>query len=131
MSLLTPLAAGLLGLWASRLVLRPVGEVSTAAAQIAGGDLSARLDVSADPDLRSVSESFNSMVDALTDRMERDQRFAGDVSHELRSPLTTLSTAASVLDSKRDELSPGPVELPIWWLRRSRGSRSSSKRSSS
>jgi len=103
---LTPLAAGLLGLWASRLVLRPVGEVSTAAAEIAGGNLGARLEVSADPDLRSVSESFNAMVDALTDRMERDQRFAGDVSHELRSPLTTLSTAASVLDSKREELSP-------------------------
>jgi two-component system, OmpR family, sensor histidine kinase MtrB len=103
---LTPLAAGLLGLWASRLVLRPVGEVSTAAAQIAGGDLGARLEVSPDPDLRSVSESFNAMVDALTERMARDQRFAGDVSHELRSPLTTLSTAASVLDSKREELSP-------------------------
>jgi two-component system sensor histidine kinase MtrB len=101
---LTPLAAGLLGLWASRLVLRPVGDVSTAAARIAGGDLDARLEVWPDPDLQRVSESFNSMVEALTDRIERDQRFAGDVSHELRSPLTTLATAASVLRSRREEL---------------------------
>jgi signal transduction histidine kinase len=38
--------------------------------------------------------------------MERDARFAGDVSHELRSPLTTLATAASVLNARRDELTP-------------------------
>ena len=35
------------------------------------------------------SASFNSMVDALAARIERDARFVGDVSHELRSPLTT------------------------------------------
>ena len=104
--MLAPLAAGLLGLWASRLVLRPVGDVSAAAARIAAGDLGARLEPSPDPDLGGCRESFNSMVDELTERMERDERFAGDVSHELRSPLTTLSTAASVLDRRAEEMSP-------------------------
>lgn len=101
-----PLAAGLLGLWASRLVVRPVGDVSEAAARIAAGDLGARLEPSPDPDLGRMSRSFNAMVDELTERMERDERFASDVSHELRSPLTTLSTAASVLDRRGDEMSP-------------------------
>jgi two-component system, OmpR family, sensor histidine kinase MtrB len=45
------------------------------------------------------------MVDALTDRIERDARFVSDVSHELRSPLTTLAMAASVLQTRRGQLS--------------------------
>ena len=44
------------------------------------------------------------MVDALAARLERDRRFAADVSHELRSPLQTLSTAAEVLDRRRSTL---------------------------
>lgn len=104
--LVAPIAGGMLGLWASRRVLRPVGEVSDAAARIAGGELGTRLDPQVDPDLARMAASFNAMVDALTDRMARDERFAGDVSHELRSPLTTLATAASVMRSRREELSP-------------------------
>ena len=105
-AVLAPIAAGALGLWASRLVLRPVSDVGSAAARIAAGDLAARLDPDPDPDLGRMSESFNSMVDQLTERMARDRRLAGDVSHELRSPLTTLAAAASVLDRRRDEMSP-------------------------
>jgi signal transduction histidine kinase len=103
-TILTPLAMGALGLWASERVLRPVGAVSDAAAQIAGGDLGARLEPQADPDLERMADSFNQMVEALAERMERDARFASDVSHELRSPLTTLAAAASVLDARRDDL---------------------------
>ena len=50
------------------------------------------------------------MVSQLVDRLERDARFASDVSHELRSPLTTLATTASVLQQHRDELSPAGQE---------------------
>lgn len=38
--------------------------------------------------------------------MERDARFAGDVSHELRSPVTTMVNALSVLQARRAELPP-------------------------
>src|SRR5206468_1095765 len=37
-------------------------------------------------------------------RLERDRRFAADVSHELRSPLQTLAAAASVLTRRSDAL---------------------------
>ena len=98
------LAATLLGLWATRRVLRPVAEASEAAARIAGGDLTTRLDVEADPDLAPLALAFNAMVDALNERIERDARFVSDVSHELRSPLTTLATAVQVLEARRDEI---------------------------
>lgn len=98
-------AAAALGMWASRRVLRPVNDVADAATRIAGGDLTARLVAQADPDLDRVSDAFNTMVDAVTLRIDREAQFASDVSHELRSPLTTLATSGSVLNASREQLS--------------------------
>jgi signal transduction histidine kinase len=100
----TTVAAGLSGWWISNRVLRPVGEVAGAAADLASGRLDSRLASSADPDLAVVAGAFNAMADALQKRIERDARFASDVSHELRSPLATLANAAQVLATRRDEL---------------------------
>lgn len=100
----TTVVGGVVGRWASRRVLRPVTEVSQAAAKIAAGSLDTRLAANTDPDLDVLVDSFNAMVASLAARVERDARFASDVSHELRSPLTTLATAAGVVARHRDEL---------------------------
>jgi signal transduction histidine kinase len=100
----TTAAAALLGRWASRRILRPLTVVADAAGQIAGGDLTARLHPPRDPDLAPLTESFNEMVSELQVRTERDRNFAGDVSHELRSPLQTLTAATGVLLNRREQL---------------------------
>ena len=101
----TTLAGGLVGRSASRRVLRPLQHVSAAAVAIAGGRLDTRVARIADPDLGTLVNSFNDMASALQERIERDARFASDVSHELRSPLTTLTASIQVLEGRRDELS--------------------------
>jgi two-component system, OmpR family, sensor histidine kinase MtrB len=58
----------------------------------------------ADSDLGALTAAFNGMADALQDRVERDARFASDVSHELRSPLMTLSASIEVMQARRDEM---------------------------
>ena len=103
-SIFTTLGGAALGRWASRLVLQPVTEAAAAAETIAGGDMETRLDPNGDADLDRLVDSFNRMVDALQGRIERDARFASDVSHELRSPLMTLASGVSVLQSRREEL---------------------------
>ncbi|WP_367129531.1 sensor histidine kinase [Saccharothrix sp. HUAS TT1] len=95
-----------LGSWASRRALRPLSELTRAASLIAGGDLKARLPTQTDPDLAHLASTFNTTADALEERVFRDARFAGDVSHELRSPLTTMVNAAAVLRRRRAEV-PG------------------------
>jgi hypothetical protein len=44
------------------------------------------------------------MVAALAHRIDQDARFASDVSHELRSPLTTLNASVEVLRNAREDL---------------------------
>jgi two-component system sensor histidine kinase MtrB len=103
----TATAAGAaFGIWTSRRVVRPLEEVAGAAGRIAGGELTTRLAPTEDPDLVAIVGSFNSMVDALAARIERDARFVGDVSHELRSPLTSLITSVEVMGKRRAELPP-------------------------
>ncbi|MCP5026454.1 MAG: HAMP domain-containing histidine kinase [Actinomycetia bacterium] len=103
-SLITTLLGAALGAWASRRLLIPLAEVSVAAEAIAGGRLDTRLETGTDPDLASLVGSFNEMAEALERRIERDARFASDVSHELRSPLMTLSASIHVLEGRRDEM---------------------------
>ncbi len=103
--LLITIAAGVLGFSVSRNVLRPLKRVSKAANAIATGGLDTRLEPEDDEDLNQLATSFNEMVDAVQARIEREQRFASDVSHELRSPVTALTTAVEVLETRRDDLS--------------------------
>jgi len=103
----TTLLGVALGRFASERSLRPLAAVSRAAGSIAGGELDTRLDpTAADPDLEGLTNSFNAMVDQLQERIEREARFNSDVSHELRSPLTTLAAALEVIEADRDALPP-------------------------
>jgi len=103
-SLLTTVGGGLVGYWASRRVFAPLLDVGTAAEAIAGGRLDTRLPVGGDSDLDLIANPFNEMAQALEDRIDRDARFASEVSHELRSPLMTIAATVEVLENTRDEL---------------------------
>jgi len=102
----TILFAGFAGWLTSRRLLRPLSRVATAAGEIASGGLDARMPPETDPDLDRLASSFNEMADAVQTRLEREARFASDVSHELRSPITALTAAVEVLDGRRTDLPP-------------------------
>ena len=103
-AIVTTLAAAGIGWWASRRLLRPVARVADAAAELASGSLNFRLPPEPDPDLDRLSSSFNDMADAIQARIQRETRFASDVSHELRSPITALTAGIEVLDARRADL---------------------------
>lgn len=103
--LVTTALGAAVGRWASGRSLRPLTGVSRAAVAIASGRLDTRLPGPTDDrDLAGLTTSFNRMVDELQERIEREERFTSDVSHELRSPLTTLSASLEVLESHAEEL---------------------------
>ena len=102
----TAAAGAALGRWAGRRLTAPLRAVASAAQRLAQGNLETHLPDERERELAGLVDSFNTMVVALRHRIERDARFAADVSHELRSPLTTLTTSLSVLRNRRDEMAP-------------------------
>ncbi len=93
-----------MGWWTARRVLRPVTRVAEATSAMTAGELDVRLAPERDGDLNRLVDSFNAMTGAVRARIEREQRFASDVSHQMRTPLGVLSAASEVLDRRRGEL---------------------------
>ena len=96
--------AALVGWWSTTRAFRPLARLTSAAATAASGDLSVRMPQTRDPDLAPLAAAFNRTVERLQQRVDSDARFAGEVSHELRSPLTTMVNAMAVLQRRRGEL---------------------------
>lgn len=104
------LMAALVGRIAANRLVRPLRPVADAAQRIAAGELDTRLEEDRDPDLRKLTMAFNTMAAALESRVEREARFAADVSHELRSPLTAVTSAIEIIERRRDQLPPQVIE---------------------
>lgn len=89
-------AATLLG----RRLSKPVREVSLAAQKIAGGELSTRVaepSPSANDELSQLSRSVNHMADTLERSRVLEQQFLLSVSHDLRTPLTSIRGYADAI----------------------------------
>ena len=101
--------AAAVGASASGRVLRPLRRMADAARRIVVGDLDTRLDAEGDRDLTPLVAAFNEMLDELRDRIQREARFASDVTHELRGPLAALASAVEVVNRRRAELPESAV----------------------
>src|SRR5437868_10416144 len=65
--------------------------MAAAARTMATVDLSQRLKHTANGDeLDDLGHSFNGLLDRLQESFERQRRFTGDASHQLRTPLTAI-----------------------------------------
>jgi signal transduction histidine kinase len=78
--------------------LSPVERIRQSAAAIGGGArLRERLPIPpARDEITRLAVTMNQMLDRLEAAADRQQRFIGDVSHELRSPLTALQAQVDV-----------------------------------
>ena len=102
------LAAGLIGVLIGRYafgrIIRPLFRLGAGARRIATGELSTRIPLTKDPDLDPIAASFNGMAESVQSRIQREQRFSANVSHELRSPLTAVVGTVELLDKNFDQL---------------------------
>ena len=105
------LLGGAVGRYIGGVLMHPLRQLADGARQLADGDLSVRLPDTGDPDLDPISDSFNDMALAVASRIERERRFVANVSHELRSPLTTVVATAELLDEHRDTFRPREARL--------------------
>jgi len=101
----------LIGRYTVGQILRPLRRLGAGARRIASGDLGTRIDETGDRDLDPIAGSFNEMAEAVQSRIQRERRFSANVSHELRSPLTTVVGTADLLDRRREELPEREAKL--------------------
>lgn len=96
----TPLLLGLVGISVWVLVGRSLRQVERIRGQVAGinaSRLSDRVDVPETGDeIRDLALTMNTMLDRLETSDSEQRRFVSDASHELRSPLATLSAAVEI-----------------------------------
>jgi two-component system sensor histidine kinase BaeS len=90
----------------SRRLLRPIDDLTAAAAQLGEGDLSLRVPAQGEDELARLARSFNRMADSLQRGEERQRRLVADVAHELRTPLANLRGYLEAL--KDGVITPGP-----------------------
>ena len=84
------LIALLIVLLLSQALSRPLMELTAAADDIARGNYSRRVRIRSGGEIGVVGESFDKMAEAVERSRALQRRFLGDVSHELKTPLTSL-----------------------------------------
>jgi heavy metal sensor kinase len=94
------------GLWLGRHGLRPLTSMAAEAQAITAKTLDRRLTVPpAAEELEKLAASFNRVLDRLGSALSTQRQFMADASHELRTPVSIMRTAADVTLSQpaRDE----------------------------
>jgi len=93
LAILAALAGGAI----ARRGLAPLDRIASLASEIEAHDLSERLDLPPRADeLGRLAATFDRMLDRLQRAFDRERRFTGDASHELRAPLSVIRAEADL-----------------------------------
>lgn len=105
------------GVYISQVITRPLIKVVEASTQVASGDLGVKVEPTGHDEITVLANAFNSMVDGLQEATERrvreiellskleqereinelKSRFVSMVSHEFRTPLTTILSSSQFI----------------------------------
>jgi heavy metal sensor kinase len=85
------LLAALVGRWLCRRALVPVTRMAATARSMSAADLTQRLPSPGTHDeLEDLGQAFNDLLARVQESFERQRRFTGDASHQLRTPLAAM-----------------------------------------
>jgi two-component system sensor histidine kinase BaeS len=105
-AVLALVVAALVAAFLARRMTRPLAAMEHTAGEIAAGDLSARVDTEhvADDELGSLARAINAMAEELDASRGHERAFLLSVSHDLRTPLTSIrGYAEAMLDGTADD----------------------------
>jgi len=94
----------------SRSISRPLRQINDAAKVIADGDLEKRIPVHGKDEVAELAKQFNKMAESLGDQEKKRNAFIANISHDIRSPLTSMK---GFLIAINDGIIP-PSEQPYY-----------------
>lgn len=83
-------ASAVLSLVSKKILINPLAEINNAAKRFASGEVNRRVYIESKDEIGELADSFNIMAESL-EKVENNRRdFISNVSHELRSPITSI-----------------------------------------
>lgn len=82
---------------AAMFLVRPINKLTTATRRIAAGDFNVKLNIKQKGELGALARSFEEMMRDLQQLEQMRREFVTNVSHEVQSPLTSISGYALAL----------------------------------
>jgi signal transduction histidine kinase len=89
----------------ARRVVRPLSELTTAAAKVAGGSGTPHVAEQGPDDVRNAAIAFNAMAEKVTRTLESQRHLLSAVGHDLRTPITAMRINLEFVED--DELRDG------------------------
>ncbi|MEQ8154158.1 MAG: HAMP domain-containing sensor histidine kinase [Clostridiaceae bacterium] len=75
---------------AQNILIRPLSEINIVAKRIAKGEVGQRVSIRSNDEIGELADSFNIMADSLEKVDNNRREFISNVSHEIRSPITSI-----------------------------------------
>jgi signal transduction histidine kinase len=72
-------------------LVQPLRNMASAAHSFGKGNFSVRVPVSSEDEIGQLAEAFNNMADSLASSESASRSFIANVSHELKTPMTTIA----------------------------------------
>ncbi len=82
----------------ARRLTKPIGSLSEATRRLAAGESDVRVPLAGEDELANLGKAFNEMSGELARARESQRRFLESVSHELKTPLTSIRGYAEAVD---------------------------------
>ena len=107
LQILMAVAVCCIAFYAARILVRPFGKVTRSLEEVSGGFLEEDISILDYTETQMLSEAYNRMLKRMKVLDDSRQEFVSNVSHELKTPITSMKVLADSLLMQEDV----PVEL--------------------
>ncbi len=76
--------------FSQKIIVKPLAQINYVADKISKGEVDKRVSIKSKDEIGVLAESFNSMADSLEEVEKNRREFISNVSHEIRSPITSI-----------------------------------------
>ena len=81
----------------SRILVKPIKSIEESIERISTGNLKANIEEKGETEVKNIIREFNQMVEIIAKQDESRQQFVSNVSHELKTPITSMKVLADSL----------------------------------